>query len=201
MADVAGTGVRTRSLAWHSKDVIAIEVIDERSEPKPITVDLRMLRQPVEVSGPHTAIMQAASDDPTDARVVWTCGKNNDVPLGERTAWERRNGSFSALPGFDWKNIDGQAAPRRTVTEGDLAPNSLRAVRRKKMRFLRIFHLETVWNLPAKRAKQRFPIPADRHGNGHREKPETEKTNPALDAGGGVEHRVAHEDSHHSASS
>jgi len=55
VAEVAGKGIRTRTFVWDRKDVIAVEIADERSEPKPITVDLRMLRPPVDISGPHTA--------------------------------------------------------------------------------------------------------------------------------------------------
>jgi hypothetical protein len=65
-------------------------------------------------------MMQAASDDSTDFRVVWTCCKNNDGELGERTAWERRNGLFDPVPGFDWQAFDGRGDPRRTITEEDL---------------------------------------------------------------------------------
>jgi len=80
VADVAGTGVRTRSLAWHSKDVIAIEIIDERSEPQPITVDLRMLRQPVDVSGPHTATSAIAASG-ADIELTQAFREKADRPL------------------------------------------------------------------------------------------------------------------------
>ena len=40
----AGEGVTTRVIAWHAKDVFAIEVDDRRKQPAPIHVDLRMLR-------------------------------------------------------------------------------------------------------------------------------------------------------------
>ena len=42
-------------------------------------------------------VMQAASDDTTDNRIVWTCCKNNDGELGARSAWERRNGLFAPV--------------------------------------------------------------------------------------------------------
>ena len=73
-------------------------------------------------SVPRTAfVLQAASDDPTDARVVWTCCKNNDGELGERTAWERRNGLFAPVADFDWTEFDRPAGDRPTVTEADVA--------------------------------------------------------------------------------
>jgi hypothetical protein len=51
-------------------------------------------------------IMQAASDDVTDNRIVWTCCKNNDGEPGKRSAWERRNGLFEFIPSFDWDAFD-----------------------------------------------------------------------------------------------
>lgn len=51
-------------------------------------------------------VMQAASDDENDDRVVWTCCKNNDGELGVRTAWFRRNGLFVPCPDFDWNEFD-----------------------------------------------------------------------------------------------
>jgi len=65
-------------------------------------------------------VMQAASDDTTDNRVVWTCCKNNDGELGERTAWERRNGLFVPVTGFDWKTFEGDVEKRRTICLDDL---------------------------------------------------------------------------------
>jgi hypothetical protein len=64
--------------------------------------------------------MQAASDDTTDNRIVWTCCKNNDGELGKRSAWERRNGLFMPANDFDWKTFDGDGEKRRTVTLDDL---------------------------------------------------------------------------------
>jgi hypothetical protein len=51
-------------------------------------------------------VLQAASDDPVDRRVVWTCCKNNDGELGPRSAWVRCNGLFEPLPDFDWESFD-----------------------------------------------------------------------------------------------
>jgi hypothetical protein len=65
-------------------------------------------------------VMQAASDDPVDNRVVWTCCKNNDGELGARSAWERRNGLFVPVPDFDWKTFEGDGEKRRAVTLDDL---------------------------------------------------------------------------------
>jgi AAA domain len=58
-------------------------------------------------SVPRTVfIMQAASDDVNDNRVVWTCCKNNDGELGNRSAWERRNGLFVPVEFFDFNAFD-----------------------------------------------------------------------------------------------
>jgi len=65
-------------------------------------------------------IMQAASDDTADKRVVWTCCKNNDGELGKHSAWERRNGLFVPVPDFDWKTFEGDGEKRRTVILDDL---------------------------------------------------------------------------------
>lgn len=61
-------------------------------------------------------VMQAATDDPEDSRIVWTCCKNNDGPMGQRTAWVRRNGGFLAVDDFDWDSFDSgtkSEAPRK----------------------------------------------------------------------------------------
>lgn len=72
-------------------------------------------------SVPRTVfVMQAASDDTTDNRIVWTCCKNNDGELGARSAWERRNGLFVPFENFDWKTFDGDGEKRRTVNLDDL---------------------------------------------------------------------------------
>lgn len=55
VGETSGGGVRVRFFAWHRRDVIALEIIDDRAEPRPITVELRPLRRAVDTSGPHTA--------------------------------------------------------------------------------------------------------------------------------------------------
>ena len=83
-----------------------------------------------ELSGSHALgsvprsvfIMQAASDDPEDDRIVWSCAKNNDGELGARSAWHRRNGLFAPCDAFDWEEFDGGGGTRReTITEADVA--------------------------------------------------------------------------------
>ena len=69
-------------------------------------------------------VLQPASDAPEDGRVVFTCCKNNDGPLGEASAWERRNGLFVLVPDFDWDEFRGGTGgkgDRVTVTKADVA--------------------------------------------------------------------------------
>lgn len=66
-------------------------------------------------------VMQPASDDPEDDRVVWTCCKNNDGDMGPRSAWERRNGLFAPVLDFDWDAFAEPGSSSRTaVSEADL---------------------------------------------------------------------------------
>jgi hypothetical protein len=44
LLNVKTAGVNARMLAWHERDVIAIEVDDRRNVPEPIQINLRMLR-------------------------------------------------------------------------------------------------------------------------------------------------------------
>jgi DnaB-like helicase N terminal domain/AAA domain len=67
-------------------------------------------------------VMQSASDDPQDNRVVWTCCKNNDGQLGERSAWQRRNGLFAPVSEFDWNAFDNPHKDDRVaITQDDMA--------------------------------------------------------------------------------
>lgn len=51
-------------------------------------------------------VLQNASDDVTDTRVVVTCCKNNDGELGNRGVWTRDSGQWPAVEGFDWESFD-----------------------------------------------------------------------------------------------
>lgn len=73
------------------------------------------------VSVPRTVfVMQTATDDPIDDRVVWTCSKNNDGQLGDRSAWYRRNGLFRPCPDFDWQSFDNPPKETGTISKGHL---------------------------------------------------------------------------------
>ena len=73
-------------------------------------------------SVPRTVfVMQPASDDPEDDRVVWTCCKNNDGQLGKRSAWHRRDGLFLPVEHFDWNEFSAPRATNRgLITEADV---------------------------------------------------------------------------------
>jgi len=43
-----GQGVSARLLAWHQRDVMAVEIDDQRPQPAPINIDLRMLRYAIQ---------------------------------------------------------------------------------------------------------------------------------------------------------
>jgi hypothetical protein len=49
--DVKAAGVNARILAWHERDVIAIEIDDRRTAPEPIQINLRMLRSSSQYAG------------------------------------------------------------------------------------------------------------------------------------------------------
>jgi len=49
--DVKAAGVTARILAWHDRDVIAIEIDDRREVPEPVQINLRMLRSSSQYSG------------------------------------------------------------------------------------------------------------------------------------------------------
>jgi hypothetical protein len=51
-------------------------------------------------------VLQSASDDVNEERVVLTCCKNNDGKLGERSVWLRKSGLFVPVPNFDWEAFD-----------------------------------------------------------------------------------------------
>ena len=50
-----GQDVEVRVLAWHERDVIAVQVHDRRGCPQPIRINLRMLREPIALRYSHRA--------------------------------------------------------------------------------------------------------------------------------------------------
>jgi len=60
-------------------------------------------------------VLQPASDDTEDDRVVFTTAKNNDGEHGPRSAWRRTASGFQAVPAFDWEKFDGAAPAREPI--------------------------------------------------------------------------------------
>jgi hypothetical protein len=66
-------------------------------------------------------VMQAATDDVADNRIVWTCCKNNDGELGKRSVWTRTNGLFALVTDFDWDSFDNPESEKREITAALMA--------------------------------------------------------------------------------
>lgn len=60
-----------------------------------------------------TMIVQPASDDIEDNRVVFSTVKNNDGDFGKRSAWERRDNLFLEVENFDWEQFEAGAGGKR----------------------------------------------------------------------------------------
>lgn len=97
-----------------------------------------------DVAGSHVLVsvpravfaLQAASDSPEDDRVVWTCCKNNDGELGNRTAWHRRNGLFVPCNDLDWDAFDKpEGDGRRTINKADLDALFTNGKRRLELKY------------------------------------------------------------------
>jgi hypothetical protein len=68
-------------------------------------------------------ILEPATPDGDDDRVLFTCAKNNNGDMGAPSAWHRRNGLFDACTDFDFKTVDkkgsggGEESKRGGVVE------------------------------------------------------------------------------------
>ena len=58
-------------------------------------------------------VLQSASDDVAENRVVITCCKNNDGELGARSVWVRDNGLWTRVSEFDWDEWDNPTPPSK----------------------------------------------------------------------------------------
>jgi len=73
LMSIRGRGVSVRLLAWPERDVIAVELDDQRSHPEPIDVDLRMLRYQAqyvpgktrELATNHSVVVRTAAQTAT----------------------------------------------------------------------------------------------------------------------------------------
>jgi hypothetical protein len=54
-----GKGLTARVLAWNERDILAVEIDDQRVQPEPISVDLRMLRYAIQrITGKNYPLVQ-----------------------------------------------------------------------------------------------------------------------------------------------
>jgi len=65
-------------------------------------------------------VMQPATSDTEDNRVVWTCCKNNDGEKGGRTAWTREDGFFSQCGQFDWNEFSTPSKGNQVISIEDV---------------------------------------------------------------------------------
>ncbi len=66
-------------------------------------------------------IIQPATDETDDGRIVFTVAKNNNGQLGKRSVWGRRNGLFAPVEDFNWDDFDsGGKSPKKEVTEAHI---------------------------------------------------------------------------------
>jgi hypothetical protein len=73
-------------------------------------------------SVPRTVwILQHASDDVNENRVVVTCAKNNDGELEPRSVWTRDNGLWTPYQGFDWDQWDNPDTSKKEKPITELA--------------------------------------------------------------------------------
>lgn len=55
-----------------------------------------------------TFILEPATADGEDDRVLFTCAKNNNGEMGKPSAWHRKNGLFVPCEDFDWEEREGK---------------------------------------------------------------------------------------------
>ena len=66
-------------------------------------------------------VLEPASPDQEDDRVVWTCAKCNDGIAGAPTAWHRESHGFTPCPEFDLDEyLSGGETERRRISENDV---------------------------------------------------------------------------------
>lgn len=69
LLSVEGRGIKARIIGWHRKDVMAVEITEEREIPESINVRLRMLRPPEVRTRSHVAASELREKD---GRIVLT---------------------------------------------------------------------------------------------------------------------------------
>jgi len=117
------------------------ELLPERDEDKPAVVIVAHLRKRgngdgrkrgrdllQEISGSgmigsaarSVFILEPASPDQEDDRLVWTCAKNNDGREGASSAWYRSNGLFAPCHDLDLDEFFGGNCSREKITEATM---------------------------------------------------------------------------------
>ncbi|SKB04163.1 AAA domain-containing protein [Prosthecobacter debontii] len=67
-------------------------------------------------------VLEPVTAQGSDDRLLFTCAKNNDGPMGEPTVWHRRDGLFARCTDFDWDEWEnGGPNKRRAIDLEDLA--------------------------------------------------------------------------------
>lgn len=66
-------------------------------------------------------ILEPATPEAEDDRVILSCAKNNNGEMGAPSAWHRRNGLFAPCPEFDWKEWQQGGNKRCMIELEDLA--------------------------------------------------------------------------------
>ena len=77
-------------------------------------------------------ILEPASPDQEDDRLVWTCAKNNDGREGVSSAWYRSNGLFAPCYDFDLDEFFGGNCSREKITEATMRDALRGGVTKKK---------------------------------------------------------------------
>lgn len=66
-------------------------------------------------------ILEPATPDVEDDRVILSCAKNNNGEMGAPSAWHRQNGLFGHCLEFDWEEWQQGGSKRRVIELQDLA--------------------------------------------------------------------------------
>jgi len=65
-------------------------------------------------------VMQPATNDTEDNRVIWTCCKNNDGEKGPRSVWVRKDSFFAPCIDFDWDEFENPPKGNERITFNDM---------------------------------------------------------------------------------
>ncbi len=108
-----GSGITSRVLAWHERDVMAVEVDDQRADPRPASVSLRMLRY--SSLYPDQNFEALVASHAVEIRTRNHTARSQLNVLGERIALiqEFREGDYSCQSAVVIAILGRSARPRR----------------------------------------------------------------------------------------